>query len=139
MSNITGKCLCGAVRFKVDSVEHHYHACHCGMCRRWSGGPGFAVIATGIEFEGEENIGRYSSSSWAERGFCRQCGSGLFYRLTSENRYFMNVGCFDDSSIFNLTAEIYIDNKPDGYDFAGDHPRLTEAEVIAQSSPPSDN
>ena len=32
-------------------------------------------------FNGEENIERYSSSAWAERGFCKRCGSSLLYRF----------------------------------------------------------
>jgi len=43
----------------------------------------------------------------------------------------MPVGVFDDQSIFRITGEIFIDRKPPGYDFAGDHPRLTEAETMA--------
>jgi hypothetical protein len=31
-------------------------------------------------------------------------------------------------------GEIFVDNKPAGYAFAGDHPRLTEAEFLAQFS-----
>ena len=43
----------------------------------------------------------------------------------------MSVGAFDDQSPFRLASEIYIDDKPPGYDFAGDHPRMTGAEFMA--------
>ncbi len=138
MSSAGGQCLCGAVRFTVDTVDPHHHACHCGMCRRWSGGPLFAMSTTGASFEGEENITVYDSSDWAERGFCRRCGTNLFYRLKQAGNYVICAGTFDDSSLFKLVGEIFIDNKPDGYDFAGDHPRLTEAETIAKFSPSGD-
>ena len=132
MSSASGQCLCGAVRFTVERVDPHHHACHCGMCRRWSGGPLFAMSVSGASFEGSENITVYDSSEWAERGFCGVCGTNLFYRLKQTGNHMMCAGTFDDSSKFKLTGEIFVDNKPDGYDFAGEHPRLTEAETIAR-------
>ena len=56
---LSGGCLCGAVRFTATDVPTEASVCHCEMCRRWSGGPGFAVIAEGLHFEGAENIGLY--------------------------------------------------------------------------------
>jgi hypothetical protein len=133
----TGRCLCGAVRFSAAHVETDYHACHCGMCRRWSGGaPFFATAATDVVFEDTAQLGTYASSAWAERGFCKACGSTLFYFLKPTRTYMMSVGAFDDASPFRLVREIFIDRKPDGYALAGDHPRWTEAETFARLSPP---
>lgn len=127
----TGKCLCGAVRFEANGLETQIHSCHCSMCRRWSGGPLLAASVGSIRFEGEDKITRYSSSAWAERGFCSQCGSNLFYRLKEADRYVICMGTFDDESAFELVGEIYIDEKPQGYAFAGDHPRQTGEEFLA--------
>lgn len=131
MSGHTGKCLCGAVSFTAAEVEHHHHACHCGMCRRWAGSPLLAASASGVEIQGEEYITVYKSSEWAERGFCKTCGSNLFYRLSESGAYHMPVGIFDDQSAFVMKGEIFIDRKPPGYAFAGDHSRLTEEETMA--------
>jgi hypothetical protein len=133
----TGRCLCGAVRFSTEEVETDHHACHCGMCRRWSGGTAFfAATVQGVVFEGVEHLARYTSSDWAERGFCKTCGSTLFYFLKPTATYMMSVGAFDDPSGFRLVREIFIDHKPAGYDFVGDHPRWTEAETLAHFAPP---
>ena len=129
-----GKCLCGAVRVTAQSIKTHHHACHCGSCRKWGSSPYFSVPSQGVSFEGEENITRYDSSEWAERGFCKICGSSLFYRLKNPETYYISVGIFDEPTDFTLVGEIFIDSKPDGYNFAGDHPRKTEAEVIAEFS-----
>ncbi len=128
----SGQCLCGAVRFTVAHVDTEHHACHCGMCLHWSGSPFFGVHAEGVVFEGVEHLARYASSEWAERGFCRTCGSSLFYYLKPNDSYAMCIGAFDDASAFRLTREICIDRKPPGYALAGDHPRLTEAEMFAE-------
>lgn len=131
-----GRCLCGAVRFAVEHVETEHHACHCGMCRRWSGGPFFVAEVHGLAFESTEHLATYASSEWAQRGFCRVCGTTLYYYLVPAKRYMMSVGAFDDSSAFRLVREIFVDRKPDGYAFAGEHSRWTEAETFERLSPP---
>jgi hypothetical protein len=130
----TGKCLCGAVRFTVTAVETHHHVCHCGTCRRWAGGPVFAAAADGVSFEGAESLVRYRSSEWARRGFCKVCGSNLFYYLEPTGQYMMCVGAFDDSTPFKVVREIFIDHQPPGYALAGTLERETEAQVLAKFS-----
>ena len=127
----SGSCLCGAVTFAADNVVHDIHSCHCSMCRKWSGASVMAAGVGSVTFSGEEHITRYDSSEWAERGFCSRCGTNLFYHLKEADHYIMWAGAFDDPAPFRLTGEIYIDEKPDGYDFAGDHPRLTGEEFMA--------
>ena len=129
--NHTGRCLCGAVSFDAQGVEQDLHGCHCSMCRRWSGGPALAVSVESVTFKGGEHIQRYDSSEWAERGFCRRCGSNLFYRLKAQDHYILQLGAFDDQSGFRLVGEIFIDEKPPGYAFGGEHPRQTGAEFLA--------
>ena len=129
--NAEGRCLCSAVTFVAEGVAAELHVCHCSMCRRWAGGPTFSAEVGSITFSGEENIQRYNSSTWAERGFCKRCGSSLFYRLTDTNHYILHMGSFDDQQAFKIASEIYVDDKPAGYDFAGGHPRLTGEEFLA--------
>jgi hypothetical protein len=90
-----------------------------------------SVGASGVAIRGKENLQRYESSAWAERGFCKRCGSSLFYRLKEGDGYFLSMGALDDQSPFKLTSEIYVDEKPPGYDFVGSHPRLTGEEFLA--------
>ncbi len=129
---MTGRCLCGAVKFTAATVETDFEVCHCGMCRRWAGSPLFAANAEGVVFDGEESLAVYDSSEWASRGFCSKCGSSLFYYLKPAERYVMCVGAFDAAAAFRLAGEIYVDHKPTGYEFAGNLPKQTEAEVLAK-------
>ena len=133
----TGRCLCGAVTFKAIGVKTDHAVCHCSMCRRWAGSPLFAAHVEGVEFDGEENLGLYTSSDWAERGFCRICGTNLFYRLREGGETHASVGAFDDQSDFKLVSEIFVDAKPGGYAFAGDLKQMTEADVLALYAPPA--
>jgi hypothetical protein len=108
----TGKCLCGAVTFTAD-IEPKIAACHCGMCRKWTGGVFLTTLAKNIQFTGEDAIGRYKSSDWAERGFCSRCGSSLFYRVTAkgphEGTTVLAVGALDDASGMTLEEELCVD------------------------------
>ena len=131
INKANGKCLCGEVRFEAEEVDAHIHSCHCSMCRNWSGVPLLAAAAKSVKFEGESSITRYDSSEWAERGFCSKCGSNLFYRLKEPDHYILCMGAFEDESAFELVGEIYVDEKPPGYNFAGEHPRQTGAEFMA--------
>ena len=130
MTERMGKCLCGTVTVRADA-QPHVGACHCGMCRRWGGGPAMALdCGSDAVWQGGE-ITRYRSSDWAERGFCTRCGTHLFYYLVPAQRYFVPTGLFEDQSGLSFESEIYIDAKPDFYDFAGERTRQTEAEFLA--------
>jgi len=136
---MTGQCLCGAVRFSAEDVAHQIGACHCVQCRRWASGPYFAVRAGSVAFEGEDNIGCYRSSGWAERGFCKQCGSSLFYRMIEEDRTMMAVGAFDDQSGFELVHQVFIDQKPDFYALAQETRTSTGDDFFARYAPAKGN
>lgn len=132
---MNGRCLCGAVTF-TSSPAREIGACHCGFCRRWSGGPMLAVhCGPDVQFEGREHITVYPSSEWAERAFCRQCGTHLYYRLLASGEYFVPAGAFD-SNDFALVSQLYVDKKPPYYTFADRTAMLTEQQVIERYAPP---
>ncbi len=134
---MSGGCLCGAVRFSVSAERLSAHICHCAMCRRWGGGPAFAVdCGDAVAFEGEGDIRLHRSSEWAERAFCAVCGSGLYWRAVEGagigRDYILNAGLFDDQSRLTLGGEIFVDDAPGWYSFAGEHPRKTGEETVAE-------
>lgn len=130
---IEGKCLCGAVTVRMTPPQPHVEACHCGMCRRWGGGPFLSLkMVTNPQMEGSDYIARYPSSDWAERGFCKKCGTHLFYYYKPAASYSFTAGLFDSAGGFQFAEEIFIDDKPDYYDFAGQRERLAGQEVMAK-------
>lgn len=132
----TGRCLCGAVAFEgMLNDGKAFGICHCRTCRRWSGGPGYATELAEVVFSEQTGLTWFQSSDWAERGFCSQCGSNIFYRLRDPDMchvYFTFLGALDDGASFELAEHIFINEKPDKYDFADDVPRLTAAEFMAR-------
>lgn len=126
-----GSCLCKSVQFSFDLKEKHFDACHCSMCRKWGGGPALTVESTGnIEFVGEENISIYNSSDWAERGFCKKCGSNLFYRFKGKEFCNFSLGLLENQHNYTFTTQIYTDSKPANYSFSNKTKNMTEKEVL---------
>jgi hypothetical protein len=129
--SVSGGCLCGAVRFTAAPRDHDIGACHCNMCRRWTAGPFLALECGGtVKIDDASSLGIYRSSEWAERGFCKRCGTPLFYRLVGKDFYVVSAETFDDRSGFRLTSQIFIDEKPGYYDFANATKNMTGAEVF---------
>jgi len=131
-----GHCLCGRIKVSGSKMSHNVGSCHCSMCRRWTGGPLLAVdCGSDVSFEGTEHIGVYDSSGWAERGFCKHCGTHLFYRLKESDQYFIPVGLFDGDENFIFDHQVFIDEKPAYYCFSNETQNMTGAEVFAKYAP----
>ncbi len=129
-----GKCLCGSVSVETELVNE-VGLCHCSMCRKWSSGPLHAIhTKQGVKFNGIEQITRFQSSDWAERGFCSKCGTHLFYYLIPANEYVLSAGLFPEES-FTLASEIFVDEKPEYYELNPDSHKMTAQEVFEQYAP----
>ncbi len=132
LSTAKGSCLCGAVEISTTTMNPHVAACHCSMCRKWGGGALLGVeCESDVGFSGEENIGVYQSSEWAERGFCKQCGSHIFYRLKDNNHYYIPVGIFDNDENLVFDLQVFIEEKPEYYSFANETKNMTGEELFA--------
>jgi hypothetical protein len=102
------------------------------MCRKWAAGPFLALeVGSTLRIEDATHLGSYRSSEWAERCFCKKCGTVLFYRLVGKNYDVVSVEAFDDRADFALTSQIFIDEKPPYYDFANKTKTMTGPEVFA--------
>ena len=91
---LEGSCHCRAVRFALDSSHPYpFNLCYCSICRKTSGGGGFAINLSGahdtLQVEGREHLRVYQASiqregdaepkqSPAQRHFCGACGSPLW-------------------------------------------------------------
>jgi len=131
----TGQCLCGAVTISAQEANKSINVCHCEMCRKWSGPLIASHCGAKVSIEPSDKVTRFTSSAWAERAFCKDCGTHLFYRIVPSNEYIVPIGLFQDSIDFNLETEIFIDEKPACYSFSNDTKKMTGAEVFAMYAP----
>ncbi len=118
----SGSCLCGAVRYHASGPISDVVACHCTQCRKQSG---HYYAATDIPdgalvIEGEENLTWYRSSEEAKRGFCKTCGSALFWKNQRDDFTAVLAGSLDGATGLRLAKHIYCADKGDYYDIPAD-------------------
>lgn len=136
----TGQCLCGEVKFEAEPKIGEVGVCHCGMCRKGTAGPYFAVdCGDTLKFEDETRLGVYASSVWAERVFCKTCGSPIVWRTKDRRLNVVSVNTFDDVSELILDHEIFIDEKPNYYSFEQKTRQMTGAQVFEMFAAEQEN
>ena len=129
----TGRCACGAVTYAVTVVKDEITACHCGVCRKMAAGPFLAVDVTDLAFAEGAPVRRYESSAWAHRTSCAECGTLLAWHANDGSFTELAAFTLDVAPAGGLTTEIFIDEKPHHYAFAGEATRLTGAQVFAMA------
>jgi len=130
---LSGHCLCGAIEVTLTNPKDHVEICHCDMCRRSGGAFYGALEAEGFAYASEEFVGVYRSSEWAERGFCKQCGSSLFYHFMPTGSRSFAAGLFDGANGLPVSREIFVEEKSAWQAGDGNHPKMTGEEVIAEA------
>lgn len=140
VTKLSGRCLCNAVSYTLESATGHVGACHCSMCRRWSGGVVLALVdASNMKISGEGNMAVYKSSEWGERCFCKTCGTNLFWRSPTFNHTAVMAGALVEQDKLTFVSEIFIDEKPAYFDFINETHKMTGPEFVAQFAPPTDD
>ena len=138
-AKLHGKCLCTAVDVTATPARASLSVCHCDMCRAWSSGMFMAFQAETGSVHATGPVTTFTSSEWAERAFCGQCGSPLWYRITADGpmhgQHQVSAGLFEDAGGMIPKLEVYIDRKPGGYALEGERTTMTEAEVMALYAP----
>ena len=101
MTQISGGCLCGAVRIIATGQPYRVGMCHCLDCRKHHGALFFAAAmfpAEAVTIEGE-------TSAYRGRNFCPRCGSSVFNRFGDEVE--VHLGALDAPDQFAPTYECW--------------------------------
>jgi hypothetical protein len=125
----TGSCLCGTVRFRTTGALRGIIYCHCSQCRKQSGHHYAAtnVPNNRLEISGTEDITWYAASSFAKRGFCKTCGSVLFWKPSESDYTSVMAGAFDPPTGLKGESHIFVADKGDYYEIADDLPRFEQS------------
>ena len=94
----TGGCQCGAVRFRAEQLHDNPHVCYCRMCQKAVGNLFAALVGVRHEHLAwtRGTAAEFMSSDLAARGFCRDCGTPLYYRSVGGEWVSFTIGAFDE-------------------------------------------
>ncbi len=113
----TGGCLCGAVRYAVRGPLRNVVNCHCSMCQKLHGvyGAHSKARKVNITITTDEGLAWYKTSDVARRGFCRKCGSSLFWEPFELDATGIIAGSLDGPTGLKTMGHIYVGEKADFY------------------------
>lgn len=124
-----GSCECGAVAYVLSGPLRPVVGCHCVQCRKTSGHYAAATQCAVADFTLTQAGGLtwYRSSDTARRGFCRICGSSLFWQEDGTDHISIMAGTIDGATGLTMDRHIHGEAKGDYYDLPG-------GEIVEQSA-----
>lgn len=118
---ITGGCVCGAVRYRLNAPPKSLYACHCTDCQKLSGGMAsmsMPVMAADFEImQGALAAFEKAADSGRAVGirFCPTCGTRIMH-VPSHSPDMLNLkpGTLDDTSWLAPVAHVWTSSRPAG-------------------------
>lgn len=109
----SGGCQCGAVRFHATELRDNPHICFCRMCQKAMGNL-FAPLV-GIAHEHltwtRGTPAAFNSSEEVARGFCKDCGTPLYYQYLPSQNVSMSIGAFDAPSLIPILYQAGLEGR----------------------------
>lgn len=126
---LSGRCLCGAVRYTVLDAFLYAAHCHCSQCRRATGSAfkPFAGIERGklTLAHGQADVMRFGDDQGHDV-HCRRCGS-LLYSVVREGAYVhVTMGTLDDEPSIRPDKHIFVGSKAAWFTITDDLPQFSE-------------
>lgn len=121
-----GGCLCGRVRFMTKGRLRGVVYCHCSQCRRQTGHylAATEVSDADIVIEGGDNLTWFPASDFARRGFCKACGSVMFWKRNGGDRVSVAAGAFAEPTGLKPERHIFVADKGDYYELTDGLPQF---------------
>lgn len=125
---LTGSCLCGSVQFEIDAPIRPVVSCYCSECRKTSGNYVSATRVPDSQFNLLKSEGlHWYENDLAQRGFCAECGSNLFWRGKPENGHVsVMAGCLEPKNGLKVEAHIYVADKSDFHEIPDSAPQYLQ-------------
>ena len=126
-----GRCLCGSVKFELNSERTFLDVCHCKNCQQQTGSPFAAFLAVPLgattfsgslkRFDDEQTL----SGNVVERFFCGSCGSPCYVRVQrAPNTAYVFSGLFDETDDLSPKGHGWTSQKHQWVEISEDEPQL---------------
>jgi len=138
VSELSGGCQCGVVRFRVEGEIRHTSICHCRMCQKAFAAPfgAFASVAVGHVVWPRGQRKMFQSSDAIARGFCGDCGTPLTFEAASGagNNIALAICAFDDPSTLPPQLQLDLASRVAWLEGVNDLPTRKPEDVAAQEA-----
>jgi hypothetical protein len=127
---ITGGCLCRAVRYRLTAPPIMTRVCWCRLCQYLGAGSGtvnvaFPSEAISIQGETHDYVSVADSGTVMHRRFCPTCGTALFSGAESRPHLILvRAGTLDDPELARPAMTIWTASAPSWACIAETLPRL---------------
>lgn len=124
---VTGGCHCGAVEYRVTGPLRGVVNCHCGQCTRLNGNFGAHSKARkrDLAITRDDGLVWYDITEVARRGFCRRCGTPLFWENVRQDGIGIVAGSLETPTGLNTIGHIFVADKADFYEICDDAPQFS--------------
>ncbi len=117
MTDRAGRCLCGAVSFKLVTEPLATRICWCRDCQHLAanGSVNLLVPADGLSFSGvlSEYTKTADSGDKVTRQFCPKCGTHLFAKSSNRPEFrVVRAGNLDEPSSIQPNMNIWVASAP---------------------------
>ena len=116
MANVmTGHCLCGSIKYRLEAEPTVQALCFCSDCQRQTGTafsivigiPRDAFVVEGDTLSSIETRGELHGTP-TRRHFCSACGSPIFSMVDAQpDVAWVKAGTLDDASWLEPNAEVF--------------------------------
>jgi hypothetical protein len=110
-----GCCLCGEIEFEILGRLPKLYQCHCGLCRKQSGGASNAATVVDAHqmssIKGAEVIRTWRKNTGFRSDFCVNCGSPVPNPLGDKPYYWIPAGLLDGPLESTVAAHFHVGSK----------------------------
>lgn len=115
MTEIGGRCSCGAVEFTFSPESLLAYECHCSICRKATGSA-FSTTLMAPErtfswVHGEGSVASYAKEGGYMVNFCSRCGSPVPNRFRNFPLYCVPVGSLDGSPDITVIVKLHLGSR----------------------------
>ena len=129
---LAGRCMCGAVHYRVADAFVYAVNCHCSICRQATGSAFKAFAAIEREkleiTEGGDSLMIFGDDKNNDTR-CKVCGSFLFSVVRDGSFVHIGMGTLVDAPTLRPTAHIFVGSKAPWFEITDDLPQYEEYEL----------
>lgn len=131
LTELSGGCLCGQVRYRITGARRNIINCHCENCRRTHGHVSAytSVDKKNLQLISQQSLVWYHDQSPdTYRGFCRECGASLFWDARDENnKMAVSAGTLDTGHGLKTIGHVFVSEAGDYYEISDGLPQFAHS------------